>query len=77
LKPDIDLIHPLCRLGEEDRSDRDVRFWGQLKSHPRGMRKTENEHLQGWKETKALSYSIISGILNWYNNFANMFVSIH
>lgn len=26
LKPDIDLIHPLCRLGGEDRSNRDVRF---------------------------------------------------
>lgn len=27
LKPDIDLIHPIWRLGGEDGSHRDVSFW--------------------------------------------------
>lgn len=75
LKPDIERIHPLCRLGGVERSNRELLRAARKPTAQRN--ETENGHSQGWKEPKTLSYSIISGILNWYNNSANIFVSVH
>lgn len=48
-----------------------------LKSHHSEIRKIENEHLQEWKETKTLPYTIISGISQLVQQLSDIFVSIH